>query len=468
MEIFFLAGIVAIIAAFMLFAAWKSPLLLLGMYVFTRTVLDGFSDITYKNIVGSLSYMQVYSFVMIIVFSLYILKIKENVQLISKVAFPVGAVIFTYLLSTIVSNDILPAIENTTKWIYMLLIAILVYRISLQYRLRYLMITLFLAVLPALIIQMHSIIVQDFIIASGGHKAYFGGYHHQNMLSYLIVIFIISSLYLSLDYYKTRWKLLYASCTLYGLFALYLCGYRTTILAVLIMLFVTAALYIRLSSAAHKLFIIALAPLLSVLIIYFLGADLQQKLADLGIFLQSPMSYLDFSGRAEHITLFSGRLTILNTLMAAYTTAPIEATIAGLGLEASQKIVGTYPHNEFVASLVECGILGLLAFVFFMGYYFCSILRTLSCLKIQEAVFVGAGAGMFTMTLATMPFRDMRAMLLFGLILGITHFIYGRSLGPASAQCMDPQTAVKTGPELDVSGYTLLPGMQDKIIKEKL
>ena len=464
----FLSGIVAIIAAFMLFAAWKSPLLLLGMYVFTRTVLDGFSDITYKNIVGNVSYMQVYSFVVILVFSVYILRFKENVQLISKLAFPVSAVVFTYLLSTIVSNDILPAIENTIKWIYMFLIAILVYRIALQYNLRYLMITLFLAVLPGIFIQIHSIIVQDFIIASGGHKAYFGGFYHQNMLSYIIVIFIISSLYLSLDYYTSKWKFFYAACTLYGLFALYLCGYRTTILAVLIMLLVTAALYIRLSPAAHKLLVIALAPLLSILFIYFLGADLQQKLADLGTFLQSPMSYLDFSGRAEHITLFSGRLTILNTLMAAYTTAPIEATIAGLGLDASQQIVGTYPHNEFVAALVECGILGLLAFVFFMGYYFCSILRTLSCLKIQEAVFVGAGAGMFTMTLATMPFRDMRAMLLFGLILGITHFIYGRSLGRASAQGMDTQTAVGTGPESDVSAYTLLPGMQDKISKEKL
>lgn len=466
MEMFFLSGIVAIIAAFVLFAAWKSPLLLLGTYVFTRTILDGFSDLTYKNIAGSLSYMQLYSFVMILVFSLYFLKIKENVHLISKVAFPVGAVIFTYLLSTIVSNDILPAIENTTKWIYMFLVAMLVYRIALQYRLRYLMITLLLAVLPALVIQMHSIIVQDFIIASGGHKAFFGGYYHQNMLSYLIVIFIISSLYLSLDYNKISWKFFYSACTIYGLFALYLCGYRTTILAVLIMLLVTAALYIKLSSAAHKLFVIALAPLLSILFIYFLGADLQQKLADLGIFLQSPMSYLDFSGRAEHITLFSGRLTILNNLMAAYTKAPIEATIAGLGLEASQQIVGTYPHNEFVASLVECGILGLSAFVFFMGYYFRSIVRTLSCLKTQEAVFVGAGAGMFTMTLATMPFRDMRAMLLFGLILGITHFIYGRSLSRTSAPSMDSHPAVGTGPEANVSADTLRPGIRDKLIQE--
>lgn len=428
MEMFFIVGIITIIVLFVLCIAWKNPILLLGIHISSRTLLDGFSEITYNNIVANFSYMQLYSTITILFFIMYFLKIKDDISRLTYISLPIIIVITTYLLSTIISNDMMPAIEHTTKWVYLFLISSIVYHIAKNYNMKYLMIMLSLSIVPALIIQMHTIITNEFIIASGGHRAYFGGYYHQNMLSYLIMIFIVSSLYLSIDFKNIFIKIIYFICTAYGLAALYMCGYRTTIVAAGIMLIITAYFYIKLSNASHKILTLCIIPVLIIIFLYFFGSDLQYRLADIGTFLQSPLSYIDFSGHARHIPLFSGRLSILNDLMAAYVAAPLEAIIAGLGVEASQNIVGTYPHNEFLAALVECGILGFVALCVFMTFYLRSLLRCLPHIRIQETIVVGAGTGLIALTLATMPFRDMRAMLFFGLIFGITHYICDRDL----------------------------------------
>jgi hypothetical protein len=143
------------------------------------------------------------------------------------------------------------------------------------------------------------------------------------------------------------------------------------------------------------------------------------RLEDLALFLQAPADYLDFSGRGTRTGLMSGRIDLINAYMANFVAGPDSAWLVGLGPASGDKIVGVYAHNELVSALVETGILGLMALLFLLW-------RFADLASARKAVFGGISIGvaggiyaMAVMTLGTMPFRNARALMVLGVLLGL-------------------------------------------------
>ncbi|WP_161598606.1 O-antigen ligase family protein [Desulfonatronospira thiodismutans] len=393
--------------------------------------MDSIPYVTYSDIYAGFSVMQIYSIFVVAYLSMYLFFHRDTQVRSIPAAIPVLLVILSFMVSGIISNDWRPILENTTKWIYMILLAGFVFHILKTNTLDSLIRVLWLSLLPAVFIQFMAIITNDYVITSAGHIGYFGGYQHQNMISYYLLGFTSCSLYLAVQSDKLFYRLFFMLSTGYGIFAVYACGYRTTLIALMIFLIITYLYSIKRLDLSKKLLAISFMPLVMIVGIYFAGGEIFHRLSDIWVFLQAPMDHIDFSGNASMTSLFSGRIYIINVLMHAYLSSPFESLWAGMGLDSARQIIGTYPHNEFLAALVESGILGLSAFSLFVVTYLWTVNSGDFVASVKESVIAGTGTGLLIMTLATMPFRDMRAMILFGVFLGIAHFsIYMRRQKP--------------------------------------
>lgn len=411
-----------LIVMVILIMVWNNPLAVLGTHISSRVILDGFSSITYEKVILNLSIMQIYSIGIIIFLTLYIALKKERDQKLFFLFIPVMIIIISYVFSGFINNDWLPVIEKITMWIYLVLLSGFIVYILQYYHLNSLIFVLWISLLPAVVIQIVAILSNDYSIAAGGHKTYSGGYAHQFMLSYLLLGFTFSSIYISVAHKNIIANIFFILCAFWGMIGIYLCGYRSSLLALLVFLSFAFAYYISRSNVPRKFLALYFIPVFMASIFYYLGADFSGRMYDIWLFIQSPSSYIDFSGDPEVDLIFSGRIYIINTLMAAYLSSPMEAIIFGMGIESSDKIIGTYAHNEYVSALVETGIFGIFSFSAFIIFYLYTLLKNKKIMPINECIVLSFGIGLLVMSLSTMPFRCMRAMMLIGIVFGIMYY----------------------------------------------
>lgn len=423
MNVFYVLGFAVPLAALAIVLAWKNPLFFLGIHISTRAILDGSSQVTYQNIAFGISIMQIYSLCIILFLSVYLAFKKNEINdKLFPFIIPVALIVLSYILSGILNGNWMPVIENSIKWIYMLLFAgFIVYTLQF-YKIKTVLLILLIATLPAILIQLHAIVMGNSFVAAGGHIGYRGGFHHHNNLSFFLLAFTTCCAYLMIYYKNLILKFFFMFSSLYGIYAIYLCGYRTTLVALMITLLITLIFYFKKGNIEKKALSIIIMPLLFILAYHYMSSDLIQRLSDIVVFVQNPYKYLDFSGHAINTGMMSGRIYIINTMMSSFLSGTFDIYIFGYGIGHAHQLVGTYSHNEFLSSLVETGILGFSFFIYFIARYIFKIYYNYKFANLEESVIVGTGIGLLIMSLATMPFRDMRAMILFGLVLGVMHF----------------------------------------------
>lgn len=423
MTTIYLIGFAAPFVLLFVVLAWKNPLLFLGIHISTRAILDGISYITYQGVAAGISIMQIYSIGIVLFLFVYLfVKKKEIENQLFPFIIPVALIVLSYVFSSLLNGFWLPVVENSTKWIYMLLISgFIVYALH-YYKIEKVMLVLWISVLPAVFIQLHAFAMGNSFVAAAGHVAYRGGFHHQAVLSYFLLAFTCTSIYFLISYNKLVLKAFFSLCALYGIFAIYLCGYRTTLVALIILLIITMLFYLKKANVEKKILGIIIVPIFFLVVQYLISSDLAQRLSDLIAFVQNPSAYLDFSGNAKHVELMSGRINIINVMMAAFFAGSFDIYIFGYGTGYANELIGTYSHNEFLSSLVETGILGFTFFLYFIFNYILRLFYNFKFANLEESVIVGIGIGLLVMAFATMPFRDMRAMFLFGMVLGIMHY----------------------------------------------
>lgn len=401
--------------------AWRNPVIFLGVHIFSRSLLDGMSQFTYRDVLPGVSLMQVYSILSVVIIGIYLFwNLKARFKCIPFLL-PIGAIILSVVLSGIVSNSWMPIFENSIKWVYLILFSGLIVQICMFHGTTSIVRAVWVGVLPAVFSQIYSIVTKDFSYTAAGHLSYTGGFYHNSMLSYFLLAFIATSIYLLIIEKKIIMRSIYLSSALYGNVAIYLCGYRTSFVALLISWLFIYIFIVKKLDVQRRVFMLSVLPFILFLFFILLGEDLAYKFKDMWILIKDPLEHFDFDGGAR-TSLFSGRIYIINQLMSLYLSSPLEAIMAGMGIDSSKEYIGTYSHNEFLSSLVETGIFGLMAFLVFVFFLIYSIYKSFSFMKVEEIPLFGMGIGLLVMTLATMPFRDMRAMIFFGVIIGVMHY----------------------------------------------
>jgi len=411
----------AIIAFPLLFAIWYRRAVLLWAHYSSRVVLDSFAAITYIPVAFGLSILQLYTTGFLLLTALILLSKRELRGIAVMPSIIILCVI--YLVSGALQEAWRGAAEGFIRWSYLYLLSTLVVATSLQSGARSVMIAGWICLLYPLANQAKSIATNTPVF-NAGQYSYIGTFSHESDLTFLILGFIILSFWLAIskDITSKLFKLMFLISTAYGHVALYLCNYRTSFVALAAF---WALIAIRLWPRLRPGYKIGASFAAAVVLaggLFSIGNDVRENLSDLSEFVAAPGEYLDFSGHAKRTHLMSGRIDLINMYMSRYISGTVLEKMFGIGPGKGNEVFGIYAHNELISGLVETGAIGLLALLFLLWSFVKMGWVRSSKLQMEWIVVHSGLLGMLVMVLGTMPFRDMRSLMMLGTMIGMSEY----------------------------------------------
>lgn len=308
-------------------------------------------------------------------------------------------------------------LEIATKWLYLgLMIALVQYcfRVNSQ---RKVLLGLWICLLYPVSNQLFFFLSGRSFI-SGGVISYYGSFGHESDLGFLLLAFLATSFCLLFCSRGSLQRYIFGASVFYAHIAIYMNNYRTVTAALGIFWASIIFFSYRKISIQKRLALSVLVIVVPLGIIFFVGENLSLLFSDVFVFLSDPGRYLDFSGNAQPNILLSGRIDIFNKVMAAYTNAPFQSLLIGLGPGSAELYAGVYTHDEYLSALVETGIIGIVALIAIVFIFAKRCYR----IAVKEGgvatVYASITYAILFTGVATMPFRDMRAMLTLSICLG--------------------------------------------------
>lgn len=419
-----------------LLLVWASPVAFLGTVVGSRLLLDSLGSLTYAQLLPGLSIVKLYTALIIVLLGAYLFH-KRRLEMR-----PFGIMAILMVLAalpgTMMTGSWNGFVDIALGWIYPWLVAAMtLYAVRHSDQKRVATILLLCLLYPITNLAIHGAIFGP-KVAETGSLSYHGTFGHEGNMSYLCLGFIALACGLYGCAKNQLGKITLAGLIVVGNIALYLNNYRTSLVAIIafwcVMLFYV---FPRLSSVARMNMLLFGGIAFGVLVVK-VGPDIAEKLQDIATLLADPGKYFDFSSTDARANasygdkLMSGRINIINEYMAYYVQAPFTSKITGLGPAFGTEAVGLYAHNEFVAALVEQGVIGLIILVGVLIAGFVIVRRGTAkgdwIAKSNAALL----ASILVMSLGTMPFRNVRALMVMGIALGLIESY--RRLKPADVK----------------------------------
>ncbi|MGQ0621883.1 MAG: O-antigen ligase family protein [Panacagrimonas sp.] len=408
-----------------LLLVWASPVAFLSFVVASRLLLDSASAFTYVQLLPGVSIVKLYTAFIIVMLGAYLFH-KRRLEM---KPFGIMAVLMVLaaLPGTLMTGAWNGFVDVALGWVYPWLVAVMtLFAVRHSSQKRIATLALLFLLYPIANLAIHGAIFGP-KVSDAGSPSYHGTFGHEGNMSYLCLAFIALACGLYGCSKNQLGKITLAGLILVGNVALYLNNYRTSLVAIMAFWGVML-LYVfpRLSSVARINLLLFGGIAFGVLVVK-VGPDIAEKLQDIATLISDPGKYFDFSSTDARANsnaaggekLMSGRINIINEYMAYYVQAPFTSKITGLGPAFGTEAVGLYAHNEFVAALVEQGIIGLVTLVGVLFAGFVIVRRGTAkgdwIAKSNAALL----ASILVMTLGTMPFRNVRALMVMGLALGL-------------------------------------------------
>jgi hypothetical protein len=170
----------------------------------------------------------------------------------------------------------------------------------------------------------------------------------------------------------------------------------------------------------------------------FAGPKIAERITPLIEVLNNPSEFMDINdsqsvvgNRLKRNYMLSGRLDIWRAAFVEYKKSPIEEKFFGLGFNIIREISykhlkGTgYAHNEYLSSLIETGVFGLLGLLIWIVVISLKLLFELKYMQWETFVSIPVFFSTLVIAMGTMPFRSLRAVLVLGIYTGIA--LYNRT-----------------------------------------
>lgn len=420
-----------------------TPGIFLGTHIFSRLILDSAPEITYKGIVGSLSIMKLYS-TGVILFGLVYLFYKREVKL-DWLLILFLIILSSLLVTTIYHQTWIGFLESVLKWVYLwLIISLTKLSVNKNNFKRFSIIILAFYLYPILNF-LYSVTIGSVKCTGDEIKVcrFIGTYSHQGTFSFIMLTIVPVALYLSIVEKEIIKKFFYVIILLLAHAGVYSASYRTTWIALAFYWVAFLILFLR-ETPPHKKMLLAL--MASIVVGYllipgsYLNDKISERLAPLADLLQEPYKYFDLSsseayrtitghphvGETEENLVLSGRIGDWKALIVAYLDAPIEEKVLGMGVGMDKDIMGDYKwgeafdaHNIYVETLVETGILGILALLTFILGISVKLILRLKQRSLPIIVTAPIFLSFVVAGLAGNMLDDIRMILCLGLYLGV-------------------------------------------------
>lgn len=347
------------------------------LILFARIILDSMPSVTYPKLAFGLSFMEYFTFGLMIFMFIYLL-IYHGIALdaISKSAAFLCVAMAT---TTLYHGNLADFVYVGSRWVYFF-IAYLFFRylfkdISIRYILKIIA-----------IISIYPLINQIYAIVSGaahiyqGVERYSGTFYHVFILGEYLFFAIPATLYLYLTENRAILKQFYFILLVLCHIGIFMAGYRTIWFAavtfwVVYIIFVSRRKFISISLL---LFILITSSMSS----SFVGHIFSTKLSPVKIILEDP-SPLFKRGSSEYDRFLSGRIRIWRGMLEQYEDSNITEKVIGLGIGASEEKYLTHMHNQYFSLLVETGLFGITM----MGVFICVVITSIYSLKTYDKLY---------------------------------------------------------------------------------
>lgn len=408
--------------ALALLLMWRSPVTFLVLLVLSRLLLDSASQYTYAELAPGITIVKLYSIGMTLLMGAYLLH-RRRLELM-----PWGAMaailIAAALVGTVLTASWGGFANVALRWIYVWLMAYLaLYAAQHSSPPRIAALLLLVLLYP-----MANVAVMGALYGPGdldaGQVSYQGSFGHESQLGYMCLAAIAFSFGLLATVRDPLQRALLVTMMLIAHAVLFYANYRTSLVAAMAFWLVMLLYLFPRLSAAMRVNLLLFGGIALGVVLFRLGPEIALRMADLGTLLYDPGQYFDASTYQDESddNLMSGRVAIINRYMYFYMQAPIELKIAGLGPESGTDLVGKYAHNEYIGTLVEQGVIGITALIGMLIAGFVIVRKAARRGDWMTRSMAGMLAGIVTMSLGTMPFRDARGIMFLGIALGLVEW----------------------------------------------
>jgi hypothetical protein len=247
-----------------------------------------------------------------------------------------------------------------------------------------------------------------------GSASFIGGYNHEAAFSMILVGFILVLGWLERKTIKYHAPLFFGA-----VFLLVLVNYRTSMLAVLpvVFIFILTMLTERFESK-YRLPILAFASIPILILGLAISSSFVERFSDISLVLNSlnelikePEYYTD----AEQ-DIFSARVYLWSQYLTAFSQSDFLHRMIGFGPEAWSGVFDKYAHNAFVSYIYEYGYLGITTFLIVNIYLLKQALNNQSKILGRKLFF--SILGLMVMSLSTMPLWNIEGLICYALISG--------------------------------------------------
>ncbi|MFQ3189358.1 MAG: hypothetical protein ACI936_000482 [Paraglaciecola sp.] len=404
-----------IISIFLLMITWKNIsnryLLFVMAALWLRYTLSAFHQITYDPIIAGFSMNALGS----------ILVVAVGIKLIPNFCFRLRHYLVFYcfftiiLVSGVINAEYKGLINVLVKWGYFFVISAALFLalriLPTKQVFKALLVSFFLPVsLQILSIALGEVKASE----NDGSASFIGGYNHEAAFSMILVGFILVLGWLERKTIKYHAPLFFGA-----VFLLVLVNYRTSMLAVLpvVFIFILIMLTERFESK-YRLPILAFASIPILILGLVISSSFAERFSDISLvvnnidnLIKAPEYFTD----AEQ-GIFSSRVYLWSQYLTAFSQADLLHQLVGFGPESWAGRFNKYAHNAYVSYIYEYGYLGISAFLLVNFYLLKQALNNQSKVLGKKLFF--SILGLMIMSLSTMPLWNIEGLICYALISG--------------------------------------------------
>jgi hypothetical protein len=391
------------IANFMLFAIWM------------RYMMSAFHTVTYASSPLGMSWNALGSCAIFILGFLLV----DTRMLRLRFFLPVYAVMAVIIISGGVNHDVSGTINAIVKYGYFLVLAIgTCEAIELYGEQRFLRVLLW-AFVPLIVFQVLSVALGvSKATETDGSVSFIGGYNHEAAFSIALATgFVVAAFAMRVNAVV---KVAYLFASLAGLL---LANYRTSILAIVPIVFAQFALGTTGMFPKNQRAAVGVVMLTVCLGCVIAGALLfQNRFNDISVMLSSGGNFIkppDEFTRGD-VGLMSGRARIWSEYIYGYLSGSELQRLIGFGADSWVNVFTRYAHNTLISQLYEYGIAGVLALLYLWVSMFGAALRVR---RGPRTKLVAAHLSFIVLNFATMPLWMIEGYIFYGVICGYTLYL---------------------------------------------
>jgi hypothetical protein len=319
------------------------------------------------------------------------------------------------LVSGVINSEYKGLINVLVKWGYFFVISAALFLSLRMLPTKQVFKALLVSFLLPVSLQILSIVLGEVKASENdGSASFIGGYNHEAAFSMILVGFILVLGWLERKTIKYHAPLFFGA-----VFLLVLVNYRTSMLAVLpvVFIFILTMLSERFESK-YRLPILVFASIPILILGLVISSSLAERFSDISLVLNNinelikePEYYTD----AEQ-DIFSARVYLWSQYLTAFSQSGFLHRMVGLGPDAWSGVFAKYAHNAFVSYIYEYGYLGITTFLIVNIYLLKQALNNQSKILGRKLFF--SILGLMIMSLSTMPLWNIEGLICYALISG--------------------------------------------------